>query len=100
MQNHIKDAGVEADEDNNMCHSDCETNMPKEERQETKWPEENPTGKPWILHVIDLWTYRYMDRILNLGSERALRGGANLAHSDLYRVPSSMKSEFLVEEFR
>lgn len=62
-----------------------------------RWPEERREGKNWLSLLIDRWTFRYMNQILDRGGTKDVK---NLTHDDLFLVPSSMRAEFLSQQFR
>jgi hypothetical protein len=65
-----------------------------------KWPEERDEGAMWLRQVYERWTFSYMDRILEQGSRQALKGGSNLKQDDLFPVPTTMTSSYLIGKFR
>ena len=63
------------------------------------WPEEIYTGCWPPTNVYQRWFYAYMTPLLAKGS-RQKRDKTRLAQEDLFPVPSSMDSAYLVREFR
>eukprot|EP00563_Minutocellus_polymorphus_P003209 CAMPEP_0181029080 /NCGR_PEP_ID=MMETSP1070-20121207/5007_1 /TAXON_ID=265543 /ORGANISM="Minutocellus polymorphus, Strain NH13" /LENGTH=1343 /DNA_ID=CAMNT_0023106365 /DNA_START=68 /DNA_END=4096 /DNA_ORIENTATION=- len=66
-----------------------------------RWPEE-PGSAPWPVLAYRRWMFSYMARILRKGSRKALGDGdgARLTQDDLYRVPASMDTARLDQEFQ
>ena len=65
-----------------------------------RWPEE-PGSAPWPVLTYRRWMFSYMARILRKGSRKALGDddGARLTQDDLYRVPETMDTAYLDQEF-
>lgn len=64
------------------------------------WPEEPRDGKNWFSLIIDRWTFRYMNEILDRGGNTDPKDVKHLTHNDLFPVPCTMRAEFLSHEFR
>ena len=66
------------------------------------WPEERGDKKQFLNLNLEYkkWTYSYMNPILQKGNKQTSENdGTKLQHDDLYRVPRSMESKFLVKKF-
>jgi ABC-type multidrug transport system fused ATPase/permease subunit len=63
-----------------------------------RWPEERHVDRNWFSLTIDRWTFRYMNDILDRGKIRD--DVPHLTHDDLFPVPSTMRAEFLSQQFR
>ena len=83
-----------------MCETGGSSDCHEKAHERPAWPEDKDEKTSWVRQLYRRWTYNYMDKILDLGSKRALSGGANLVLEDLYQVPASMKSSLLSEEFK
>ena len=68
----------------------------------------HPHGQPWpeddmqcfsVWHIIQRWTYSYLNPLLRVGS-RQKKEGFRLEQSHLYKVPQSMSSNLLNDHFR
>jgi hypothetical protein len=77
-----------------------EEKSPKAELQ--PWPEESKEGNSYdcLFREFQKWTYSYMDPLLRKGSKQTLEDGTHLTEGDLFAVPRSMKSEYLVVLFK
>lgn len=71
-------------------HPPASTNLP--------WPEE-ATDLSIVAKCWQRWSYSFMNPLLSKGSKQTLDDGTHLSEEDLYRVPDSLKSSFLVEKF-
>lgn len=82
-----------------MCSSQNEEEKP-EIAEDRAWPEEPNANTSWLALMSKRWTYSYMRRVLDKGSRQMLPDGSHLSEHDLYAVPDSMKSAFLIAKFR
>jgi hypothetical protein len=85
-----------------MCphHSDKEESADPQISYDRSWPEERREGDTWLGLVCRRWTYSYMNKLLDKGSKQTLDDGTNLCPDDLYRVPHTLESDYLVSKFR
>jgi hypothetical protein len=77
-----------------------EEKSPKAELQ--PWPEEWTESSSYacLFREFQKWTYSYMNPLLRKGSKQTLEDGTHLKEDDLFAVPRSMKSEYLVLLFK
>lgn len=85
-----------------MCnsHNEEELEEKSEITEDRAWPEEPNANTSWLALICKRWTYAYMRRVLDKGSRQMLPDGSHLSEQDLYVVPDSMKSAFLIAKFR
>jgi hypothetical protein len=77
-----------------------EEKAPKAELQ--PWPEEWTEGSScaYLFREFQKWTYSYMNPLLRKGGKQTLDDGTHLTEDDMFDVPRSMKSEYLVLLFK